>query len=69
MEEKYNTVLPDVQNTRDNSYSISNLLNNISVTQENEAFVSNILNSSITNGSPQNNSVSLIYTPTYKFSK
>lgn len=46
MEEKYDAVIPNLQNIREspNSYSISNLLNNINVTPDGETLVSNMLN-------------------------
>lgn len=71
MEEKYNSEIPDLEDTRDNSncYSISNLLNNENMTQENDAFISNTLSSSPANNGLPQNSVSFIYTPAYKFSK
>lgn len=70
MDERYNAVIPDLQNIRDNSncYSVSNLLNNLNDSQ-NESTVSNMLNVTNNNCTSENNALSLIYAPTYKFSK
>lgn len=71
MDEKYNAIMPDLQNIREslNCYTISSLLSNVEETQENESVDSGTLNAAASSSINENGTMPIVYTLTYKISK
>lgn len=71
MDEKYDEIMPDLQDIRENlnCYTISSLLNDVEETHENEATDSNASNMASSSSAVENGAEPMAYSPTYKLSK